>query len=206
MTKCKEFDTQTITAFLVLVATLLTYLGQPAFAAEHAQKNKPKTTWEYFNKKDDMSGEMGHLAWTSSINMIQLEFPYNGGTAGWFKLQKHPRLGEQAIFQITKGQLLCNNYDGCKVTLKFDDNPPVEYHATAPSDYRSTALLISGYDEILEKLKTSKHLIIEAEFYQAGLQQFKFKTSGLKWQDAKSNSTQKRDPGAAIPDAKSMSP
>jgi hypothetical protein len=183
---------------IVLVAALLTCWNQPVLAVEQiksnkqkTKQNKPKTAWQYFNKKDDMSGEIGHLAWTSSTNRIQLEFPYQGGTRGWFKLQNHPRFGEKIIFQIDKGQLICNNYDGCTVVLKFDDNPPVGYHATQPSDYSSTELSISGYDEILENLKTSKYLIIEAEFYQAGMQHFKFNINGLEWQEeAKINGTQ----------------
>ena len=174
---------------IITIAILLISWLAPALAdgqiKSHIQKTKPvksKTAWRYTNKKDEMTGEIISGASTMSTNMIHLNFPYEGGTIGFFSLRKHPRDGEDVFFGIAKGQLICSGNEGCTVILRFDDNPPVEYHAQPPSDYSNTVLIISEYQEILERLRTSKHLIIEAEFYQAGRQHFKFNTNGLQWQ------------------------
>lgn len=175
-------------AIITIAIPIVSWLA-PALADEqiksHIQKTKrvkSKTAWMYTNKKDEMTGKIISLATIMSTNTIDLDFPYKGGTVGYFSLRKHPRDGENVFFGISKGQLLCPSYEGCTVILRFDDNPPVEYHAQPPSDYSNTALFISEYQEILDRLRTSKHLIIEAEFYQAGRQHFKFNTNGLQWQ------------------------
>lgn len=174
----------------IVIAVLLAGWNTSVFADDKtthphkSKKNNPVITWHYENKKDEMSSGITHTATVMSANKINLEFPYHGGTVAWFELSNHPRFGRQIIFTINKGQLLCSSFDGCGVLLRFDDSTPIKYFAQAAADGSNTDLFIRDFDEhMIEKLKASKQLIIEAMFYRSGNHQFKFNISGLEWQE-----------------------
>lgn len=156
--------------------------GQNKVPTPIVKPHKTLTAWVYEDEKDEIAGETIYFASAKSTNKIHFDFPYQGGTTGWIILRKHPRFGDSANFVIDKGQLLCSSYNGCYVTFKFDNNPPVTYSATAPSDHNSNALIFGCHKKFLEELKTAKQLIVEAEFFQSGLQHFKFNVANLKWE------------------------
>lgn len=183
--------------FIVVIA-IFTGWNTSVFAEDKTtnspknKKNNSAVTWHYKDKKDEMSGGITHTAAVMSANKINLEFPYHGGTIAWFELSNHPRFGRQIIFTINKGQLPCSSFDGCKVLLRFDDSIPIEYFAQPAADGSSDVLFIKDFDKhIIENLKVSKQLIIEAMFYRSGNHQFKFNISGLEWQEeVKDNGSQ----------------
>jgi hypothetical protein len=70
----------------------------------------------------------------------------------------------------------------CTITAKFDDGKIEKFSAVGPSDGSADTLFIQNYDRFANKLKKSKSLVIEAEFFQAGLHQIEFNVSGLNWQ------------------------
>lgn len=174
----------------IVVAAILIGFNASVFAEDKTtnshknKKNNPAIAWHYEDNKDEMSGGITHTATVMSANKINLEFPYHGGTIAWFELSNHPRFGRQIIFTINKGQLPCSIFDGCKVLLRFDDSIPIEYFTQPAADGSSNVLFIRDFDKhIVEKLKVSKQLIIEAMFYRSGNHQFKFNISGLEWQE-----------------------
>jgi hypothetical protein len=66
--------------------------------------------------------------------------------------------------------------------VKFDDGPIQQIRCADVSDGRSNLVFLSNPRAFLSKLKSSKKLVVEAEFFQNGNQQLVFDTSGLKWE------------------------
>ena len=97
-------------------------------------------------------------------------------------IRKHPRYGKDVIFTITKGQLLCRSYDGCQLSIKFDDKPPIKVSANEPEDHSNETLFLQGYERLVKELKTSKKTVVEVTFYQQGNRTFEFNTADLEWE------------------------
>lgn len=141
---------------------------------------KPES-WSYQNDVDKMSGKESKYAQTTSINTHELSFPYKGGTQMTIILRKHPRMGRDAFISVNKGQLDMN-YDGTTVYVKFDDKPPMKFSVNGPDDNSRDTLFFENQKRFINNIKTAKHVIIEAQFFQDGNRQFEFNTDGLKWE------------------------
>lgn len=138
-------------------------------------------SWRYSSSSDSMSGKELKTATIISKNSHELKFPYNGGTSGRVMIRKHPRLGTSILFYVNKGYIQCTSYDGCNVTIKFDDAPPISVKAYSPADNDNTTLFLNGYKNLLKSLKKASVTRIEAPFYQEGLRMFEFETANLNW-------------------------
>lgn len=140
-----------------------------------------KPEWNMGNNIDSVSGKESKVAIMDSTNQVEMDFPYNGGSIGSIIIRKHPRFGKDVIFKVSKGQLLCDISDGCSVQVRFDDKPARQVHANEPSDHSSDTLFLSGYDRLVKEIKSSKKMIVEANFFQNGLRTYEFSIEGLQW-------------------------
>lgn len=176
----------------ILGIAILALFGYSVFqsgSSSHSSADNPINTaqatinkqvvWEYSNSVvDEMSGKPTKRASLKSQNTHDLGFPYQGGTYGEIVVRQSPRFGNDIFFEINSGQLLCHS-DDCHVIIKFDEDQPQRIAAKGSSDYRSTVLFLSGYKKLVTKIKHSKKVIIEAEFYKEGLRSFEFGVSGF---------------------------
>lgn len=137
--------------------------------------------WSYTEQSDSMTSKTIRFASVDSTNVHQLAFPYHGGTRASLTIRQHPRYGKGIIFEVNKGQILCTSYDGCTITVRFDERPAIRVHATEPSDHSSTTLFLSGYDSLLTNIRKSKKVAVEVEFYQEGPRSFQFDVANLNW-------------------------
>src|SRR3546814_16030829 len=85
------------------------------------------------------------------------------------------------MFLVDKGQILCRSYSDGHVSVKFDDQPIKRYACDGTSDGSSDIAFLSNESGFLANLKKSKKVIIAAEFYQQGNQQFAYDTAGWDW-------------------------
>lgn len=137
--------------------------------------------WQYDTNKDKMGRGDIKYALVGSLNTLNFAFPYQGEQRATLQLRKHPKHGKDVILSIKKGQFLCNNYNGCKVAVKFDNNKVKNYSAIGASDHDSTVLFIKNYKSFVLKAKKSKKIYIEAEFFREGSRVLEFNTEGLKF-------------------------
>lgn len=79
--------------------------------------------WDFRTSIDEVSGKSIKSATLNSSNSVEFDFPYNGGSIGSIRVRNHPRFGKDIIFDVSKGQILCSSYNGCFVTVRFDDKP-----------------------------------------------------------------------------------
>jgi hypothetical protein len=135
-------------------------------------------TWEYTSTSNDM-GEKTDMAYVLAKDLVEFEFPYNGGSQG--KITLRNKNGQYtAMFLIDKGQIQ-TDYDGTYIRVKFDDEAPVKWSMAESSDNSSDVLFFNNEKKFLDKLRKSKKVVLEIPFYQSGNEQFVFNTSDLKF-------------------------
>jgi len=142
---------------------------------------KPQTSWTYSTSDDDMAKGKVRRATTRSTNVVNFDFPYGGRQRGQLTLRSHPRYGRDVIFSVEKGQILCQSYTDCLVTVRFDDNKASKFSARGPSDNSSTSVFILNHKRFVRHLRQAKRVRIEVPFYQSGNVMFEFNVDGLKW-------------------------
>lgn len=137
-----------------------------------------KNTWEYDTTINAM-GEKTKNATISANDLVYFDFPYNGGSRGMVLIKKKLN-NTDILFIISKGQIN-TDYDGTYVRVKFDDEKPKKYLMTETTDYSKEILFFTNANNLLQKIKKSKIMVIEVPFYESGNVMFKFNTENLKW-------------------------
>lgn len=140
---------------------------------------KPIEHWVYGEDYDKMRNATTYMAVTKSNEVMDLGFPYNE-VQEMIMIRKRKVDGTSVILQLTEGQYSCG-FDGCTITVKFDDNAPVKYSVSKSSDLNSNVLFVNNKTKFINKLKTSKYVMIETDFFQHGRETFTFNVTGLKW-------------------------
>ncbi|QZY64336.1 MULTISPECIES: hypothetical protein [Providencia] len=154
---------------------LLSFISAPIMAGE----------WYASYDEDEMRGTARKILMLSSENKHEFSFPYAGGTSMTLilrsaktTLQKEQKASDlkvsEAIVYIDKGQFICQAYDQCYVSVKFDNNPIEKYSVLKPQDHSSDSFFIKNSKKFIKQAANSKKVIIEATFYNESNKQFKF--------------------------------
>jgi hypothetical protein len=112
-----------------------------------------------------------------SINLVDFDFPYQGGSKGTLMLRDSPKYGKNAILQVSSGQFLCDP-DDCRVSLRVDEGRPIAISGSDAADGSSNVIFLP-YAATLRYIQQARVLRIEADFYQAGSRVFEFHPRGL---------------------------
>lgn len=134
--------------------------------------------WRYNSYEDTMSSKSVLDASITSVNSFEFDFPYQGTQTATLTLRKHPRWGNDVIFSIEKGQILCSTYE-CPVRVRFDDSPPQTFSGNEPSDNSSEYVFIPGYPNFSKKLQKAKRVRIEVNVFQQGTLVADFNVEGF---------------------------
>ena len=159
-----------------------TGISQALQSEQVAVKELASQGWEYEKTTDDMTSNNVYGATLKSTNFDELDFPYNGETRGYVYLRKHPRHGKDFVFIVDRGQLQCNAYGDCNVTIRFDEKAPIVVSGNPPEDHSSTAIFLP-YSRFFRSIKGSSKITIETTFFNQGPRVFKFDSKGLNWTD-----------------------
>lgn len=152
------------------------------FAALCAIAGAARADWQYATQEDKMSSKPARYAVLESNSSLDLPFPYSGKNFGRLQIRQHPKSGLNVLVSVDKGQVLCRSYDGCKVTVRFDDAPPVSFSGTAPADHSSTTVFIENEQRFVAAAKKAKRILVQLTMYQAGNQVLEFHSSKpLEW-------------------------
>lgn len=141
-----------------------------------------KENWQTTTSNDEMRGTKSTTTATMSTNQVNFAFPYDGGSNLVLNVRNNNKSKDVIIF-ISKGQFICGSYDGCPVSFKFDNDSVQTITMVGSDSHDSDILFINSQktaNAVIQKLKTSKRLIIEPKFYQEGSKQFTFDVSGFK--------------------------
>ena len=136
------------------------------FVKKESKSDEPKVVeskWRYEQDKDDLRNATTYMAVLASNNTIDFGFPYNGSSMD-LTLRKDPKYGNDVFFAVN-GQL--------------------ESYRMVGSDGGDNSMLFiennKAMKAFVDKLKKSKKLIVEGNFYNYGKGQFTFDTQGLEW-------------------------
>lgn len=149
-------------------------------SSEPTVTKEPESEWTYSTDTDEMRGTETHYAELKATNVIHLDFPY-GDQTGKILVRQSPKFGFDILVGVASGQILCNSFQDTYISVKFDDGPIQRFGCTDASDGTNNMVFVQGAKNFLAKLKKSKKAIVEAEFYQNGVQQMSFDTENLKW-------------------------
>lgn len=141
-----------------------------------------KSNWEYTEEKDEMTDKMCYMAATESLNAVEFGFPYEGGSKLFFIIRDSPQFGKDMYMIISRGQFM-THYNGTKITVRFDDKEAFTVKCAESSDSDTGILFVENYyyKKMLEQLKSSDTMKINAEFFHEGTRTFTFDISGLEW-------------------------
>lgn len=156
--------------------------------AEPATKPTKTTPWLYSTDipggiTDEMTGKEIRYAATTSTNSHDLHWPYGNGVTATLRLRKHPRYGKDVIIELTAGQILCDSYDGCQISVRFDEKPMQIFIGSPPSDHANTTIFLSGYVKFVKATRAAQKVTVEIPLYQDGNRAFTFNVSGLEWKN-----------------------
>jgi hypothetical protein len=151
----------------------------PAAASPQAAK-KVESEWTYSTQQDEMRRAESRFAQLEASNTLDLNFPY-GEQRARILIRKSPKFGFDILVGVPSGQIMCNSFSNSHINVKFDDGPIQRFGCTDASDGSSNMIFVEGAKGFLGKLKQSKKAVVEAEFYQNGLQQMTFNTANLQW-------------------------
>ena len=137
------------------------------------------SNWHYHVTPDEMRGTTIKSAFLAADNELQFDFPYAGGSTVTIMLRDTAGHDDVALV-LDKGQFVCNPFGGT-VPAKFDDGPIEKFACNSTSDGSSTVMFLHPPSRFISRLRSSRRLIIEPEFFQAGTLQVTFNITGLKW-------------------------
>jgi hypothetical protein len=139
--------------------------------------------WQYSTSRDEMRHADERVARVQSTNSLHFDFPY-GEAFGQISVRQSPRFGFDIFLTIDNGQFVCHSFTGGRIAVKFDDEPIRNYPCNDAADGSPTILFMGNERDFLNRLRRAQHVVIEADFYQAGRQQLRFDVAGLHWNES----------------------
>lgn len=137
-----------------------------------------KNGWNYESEIDEMDGSTTKRAIVVSSNVVEFDFPYNGGSTLGICVRNTKKYGTDVMISISKGQFISNEYNGTNyVTVRFDNNAPIKFTTVEPSDYSSDLLFLQNPKKFIKLAKNAKTIKIEAPFFNEGSYVFTFDTN-----------------------------
>ena len=165
----------------------------------------PVTAWRYSASTDPMTDKTTYSACVESSDNVQLGWPY-GPVSAELCLRNSPRFGKDVyVHLLGDGQMLCRSYEECTVRIRFDKASPQSFSALGPSDGSTNMVFLQNISRAVEGLKNASRTIVQAEFYQAGVQEMTFDTSGLDLVQAgfaSARSQKRTEPSTRVPTQK----
>ena len=127
-----------------------------------------------------MRSAVTRYATLDATQSIHLDFPY-GEQTPQIMIRQSPKFGFDILVGVPSGQVMCNSWNNSHISVKFDDGAIERYGCNDAADGSNNMVFIEGAKGFLAKLRHSRKAVIEAEFFQNGMQQMTFNTEGLVW-------------------------
>ncbi len=134
-----------------------------------------KKTWSLQTEQDEMDDSKSYWYSLQSDNYANFDFPYEGDSYLTITVRWMKKYGYDVLLKITDGQMVGNEYNGTNyVRVRFDGGKVQKFYYDEPNDGSSNHVFLRNAQKFIEKCKNAKDIIIEQEFYQEGVHQFKF--------------------------------
>lgn len=135
--------------------------------------------WIYRNEFDKMDDDTTFYAIATSENEVSLSSALNELQPLYMTVRKSKKLTDVAL-RIGVGQFYTEYGNSKVVRVKFDNDKASNWTYLEANDASSDVIFIKNSSAFIQKLKSSKEVLIETPFFQDGSFTFEFKTNGLK--------------------------
>ena len=136
------------------------------------------TTWVYENKSDKIGGTVSRASITSP-DSLKFGFPYADGSTATLSIRK--RDDNTTLFlRVSNGQFN-RSFQGGNARIRFDSEPAATYSFSAAANGSANVIFFDAVQKLIKKIKASRKMVIDVEFYAQGNRQIEFRTAGLKW-------------------------
>lgn len=134
-----------------------------------------KKTWSLQTEQDKMDDSKSYWYSLQSDNYANFDFPYEGDSYLTITVRWMKKYGYDVLLEITDGQMVGDEYNGTNyVRVRFDGGKVQKFYYNEPNDGSSNLVFLRNAQKFIEKCKNAKDIIIEQDFYQEGVHQFKF--------------------------------
>ena len=158
--------------------TIATVNDTIAVDSSDSLDNKVKNGWNYENRIDEIDGSTTKTAIVTSSNIVEFDFPYNGGSTLDICVRYAKKYGTDVMIGVSEGYLISNEYNGTNyVRVRFDNNAPIKFTTVEPSDYSHDLLFLENPKKFIKLAKNAKTIKIEATFGEEGSRVFTFNTN-----------------------------
>lgn len=151
--------------------------------AEAVEAEPGYEEWAYRTKTDEMYDSEMYLAYLYSENYIDLGFPDSGYIM--LGIRYRERDGNQVLFTVYNGMFDCNserNY----IMIRFDKGEPQKFKVGPQMGSSERGIGLKNPEEFIKQVKNANTILIEAPFFEASKQVFRFSTSKLLvWEHGK---------------------
>lgn len=138
------------------------------------------SNWDYSLKEDKMRNKKIIFAKNQSINPVNLGFPHVDSK---MNLTIRKMDNNTNVILDLDGVFVCDYGSTCMLNVKSDNSTIFQYEYVEAAHSISDTVFIKDSEEFIKMLKSSKHLIIEAQLYDKGRVQYEFNVADLKWND-----------------------
>jgi hypothetical protein len=142
--------------------------------------SEPSTKWTYSETVDKMTDKKSHFAQIEANDLLQFEFPYDGGVTATLTI-RNMNGARDVVLNVSKGQFMPNTMETESVMVRFDNKPAQSYSYQDAADGSSETIFLNNKKRFISDIKKSKKLIIESSFYDNGKHTMEFDTEGLDW-------------------------
>lgn len=146
---------------------------------EKDHPEKEESNWNYQEGEDKMTSEKIYFASIESKELLQFQFPFDGGVTATLTIRNKDKKND-VYLKVEKGQFNCT-IEGMNIKIRFDDEQPITFNCVEPSDGSMDKIFIHNTSMLISKLKKTKQIIIQAEFYNEGLKQMTFNVLDFQW-------------------------
>lgn len=142
-----------------------------------------KNGWNYDSYADEMDGSTTKQALVVSSNVVEFDFPYNGGSTLCIGVCHRKKFGTNVMIMTSNGQFSANEFNGTNyVTIRFDEDAPIKFSILESSDGSSDILFLENPKKFIRLAKKAKTIKVEAPFFRDGWRVFTFNTNKpLEW-------------------------
>lgn len=137
------------------------------------------TRWEYTEDINKMDDTRSYFAYCEANEIMEFDFPYHGGTRTWMIIRNISGKNS-VVFRISKGQFM-ETILGGTINVRFDDNPATSYSFSGQSDNNPEYIHLNNPSGFINKVKQSKQVLIQCDFYNEGTRTLTFNTEGFEW-------------------------
>jgi len=143
-------------------------------------KVKKDTNWVYYQDTDKITDLKTYYAYTTSKDTLHFSFPYTGGSLAALIIGKQDSSHAFITLKIINGQFVAI-LKKARWRIRFDSKPAETCNVYPPQSFNLKQVFLEPTDTLIDEIKSSKKVIIEAEFFSDGFKQIEFNTHGLAW-------------------------